>query len=209
MLRADHWSLPMDDNDPFSTLTTLPPEQRWRGQTAPVPVVVALIRRAHNDGERLLLIRRAAGPYAGHWALVGGKWDFGETLAEAIVREVREETGLATALVAVRGLVSERVTPWSPAELAAHFLLLVCDLVVRGGEAAEQSEGLVAWFDHAAIDALHAAGNIIPSDYAMIREFAAATGCAPYVEVEMRATVGGAAGSLSELLRFRRHEHDD
>ena len=43
----------------------------------------------------------------------------------------------------------------------------------------------------------------------MIREFAAATGCAPYVEVEMRATVGGAAGSLSELLRFRRHEHDD
>ena len=198
----------MDTNDPFTTLPALPREQRWRGQTAPAPVVVALIRRAHDDGERLLLIRRAAGPYSGHWALVGGKWDFGETLAEAIVREVREETGLATALVAVRGLVSERVTPWSPAELGAHFLLLVCDLVVRGGEATEQSEGLVAWFDHAAIDALHAAGNIIPSDYAMIREFAAATGCAPYVEVEMRATVGAAAGSLSEMLRFRRHEHN-
>ncbi len=198
----------MDTNDAFSALPALPREQRWRGQTAPVPVVVALIRRAHEDGERLLLIRRAAGPYAGHWALVGGKWDFGETLAEAIVREVREETGLATTLVAVRGLVSERVTPWSPAELAAHFLLLVCDLVVRGGEAAAQSEGLVAWFDHAAIDALHAAGTIIPSDYAMIREFAAATGGAPYVEVEMRATVGAAAESLSELLRFRRHEHN-
>ena len=208
MLRADHRSLPMDDNDPFSALTALPREQRWRGQAAPVPVVVALIRQAADDGERLLLIRRAAGPYAGYWALVGGKWDFGETLAEAIVREVREETGLMTALVAVRGLVSERVTPWSPAELGAHFLLLVCDLIVRGGEATEQAEGLVAWFGHAAIYALHAAGTIIPSDYAMLREFAAATSRAPYVEVEMRATVGAAAGSLSEMLRFRRHKHD-
>mgnify|MGYP000851013865 CR=1 FL=1 len=194
----------MDTNDPFTALPALPREQRWRGQTAPAPVVVALIRRAHDDGERLLLIRRAAGPYTGHWALVGGKWDFGETLAEAIVREVREETGLATALVAVRGLVSERVTPWSPAELGAHFLLLVCDLVVRGGEAAEQSEGLVAWFDHAAIDALHAAGNIIPSDYAMIREFANATHHAPYVEVEMRARLGRPAAPPGEMLRFER-----
>ena len=39
----------------FTTLPTLPPEQRWRGQTAPVPVVVGLIRRAFDDGERLLL----------------------------------------------------------------------------------------------------------------------------------------------------------
>jgi ADP-ribose pyrophosphatase YjhB (NUDIX family) len=99
--------------DAFTALPTLPPEQRWRGQTAPVPVVVALIRRAHEDGERLLLIRRAAGPYAGQWALVGGKWEFGETLPEAIVREVAEETGLRTSFVAVRGVVSERVAPWS------------------------------------------------------------------------------------------------
>ena len=185
-------------------LHTLPPDQRWRGQTAPVPVVVGLIRRAHDDGERLLLIRRAGGPYAGQWALVGGKWEFGETLPEAIVREVVEETGLTTAFVAVRGLVSERVAPWSAGALGAHFLLLVCDLVVGEGEAAEQAEGLVSWFDHAAIDGLHAAGQIIPSDYAMIREFAAATDCAPHVEVEMRALLDGAGGALSEMTRFER-----
>ena len=190
--------------NPFTTLPTLPPQQRWRSQTAPVPVVVALIRRAHDDGERLLLIRRAGGPYAGQWALVGGKWEFGETLPEAIVREVAEETGLTTAFVAVRGLVSERVAPWSAGALGAHFLLLVCDLVVGEGEAAEQAEGLVAWFDHAAIDALRAAGEIIPSDYAMIREFAAATDCAPHVEVEMRALLDGAGGALSEMMRFER-----
>ena len=188
------------------TLQTLPPEQRWRGQTAPVPVVVGLIRRAHDDGERLLLIRRAGGPYAGQWALVGGKWEFGETLAEAIVREVAEETGLATTFVAVRGLVSERVAPWSAGALGAHFLLLVCDLLVGDGEAAEQQEGGVAWFDHAAIDALSAAGAIIPSDYAMIREFAAATARAPHVEVDMRSLLGGAGEALSEMIRFERYE---
>ena len=188
----------------FTTLPTLPPEQRWRGQTAPVPVVVGLIRRAFDDGERLLLIRRAAGPYTGQWALIGGKWEFGETLPEAIVREVAEETGLSTAFVAVRGVVSERVAPWSAGTLGAHFLLLVCDLLAGEGEAAEQDEGLVAWFDHAAIDALSAAGEIIPSDYAMIREFAAATDCAPHVEVEMRALLVGTGGALSEMVRFER-----
>jgi ADP-ribose pyrophosphatase YjhB (NUDIX family) len=187
---------------PFISLATLPPDRRWRAQTAPVPVVVALIRQAHGDGERLLLIRRAAGPYAGQWALVGGKWDFGETLAEAVVREVLEETSLITSFVAVRALVSERVAPWAADSLGAHFLLLVCDLLVRDGQAAEQQEGLVDWFSLEAIDALHAAGQIIPSDYAMIREFATASCDAPYVEVEMRALLGGPASQPSEMLRF-------
>jgi ADP-ribose pyrophosphatase YjhB (NUDIX family) len=190
--------------DAFTALPTLPPEQRWRNQTAPVPIVVGLIRRAFDDGERLLLIRRAAGPYAGQWALVGGKWEFGETLPEAIVREVAEETGLSAAFVAVRGVVSERVAPWSAGTLGAHFLLLVCDLLAGDGEATEQDEGFVAWFDHPAIDALRAAGEIIPSDYAMIREFAAATDRAPHVEVRMRASLGGVSEAQSEMIYFER-----
>ncbi len=160
--------------DMFTSLIDLPPERRWRAQTAPVPVVVALIRRAAARGEELLLIQRADGPYTGQWALVGGKWDFGETLAGAIVREVREETGLLTAFVALRALVSERVAPWTVEDTAAHFLLLVCDLVVESGLAAEQQEGIVSWFGGEDIDALHSEGRIIPSDYAMIREFGAA-----------------------------------
>ena len=46
------------------------------------------------DHGRLLCIRRGHGPGAGLWSLPGGRLEAGETLYEAVVREVMEETGL-------------------------------------------------------------------------------------------------------------------
>jgi ADP-ribose pyrophosphatase YjhB (NUDIX family) len=46
------------------------------------------------DDDRLLLIRRGHGPAAGEWSLPGGRVEFGETMVEALVREVYEETAL-------------------------------------------------------------------------------------------------------------------
>lgn len=48
-----------------------------------------------RDGSgRLVVVRRAKPPYAGRWTLPGGAVERGERLAEAVAREVREETGL-------------------------------------------------------------------------------------------------------------------
>lgn len=47
-----------------------------------------------DDKGRLLLVKRGHEPGAGLWSLPGGRIEPGETDAEALVREMREETGL-------------------------------------------------------------------------------------------------------------------
>ncbi len=46
------------------------------------------------EGSRILLVKRAKAPSAGLWAIPGGGLELGETVPEAVRREVREETGL-------------------------------------------------------------------------------------------------------------------
>jgi 8-oxo-dGTP diphosphatase len=43
---------------------------------------------------RALLIRRGSEPLRGEWSIPGGTLELGETLAEGVVRELREETGI-------------------------------------------------------------------------------------------------------------------
>ncbi len=45
-------------------------------------------------GDSVLLIRRGREPRLGQWSLPGGAQELGETLAQALVREVREEAGI-------------------------------------------------------------------------------------------------------------------
>lgn len=56
----------------------------------PIPGVgVAIV-----DAGRILLVRKDGGPWKDHWAVPGGRVELGETMVEAAVREVKEETNL-------------------------------------------------------------------------------------------------------------------
>ncbi len=191
----------------FDSLPNFPRRRRWREQIFPGPIVVALIRRPTKlagSAPHYLLIQRKSGAYNGQWALVGGKWDFGETLMTAVTREVKEETNLDTTFTALRGVVNERLAPPDDQNNAAHFLIFVCELAAANGAASEQNEGVVAWFNCAEIDDLHAQKAIIPSDYAMLKQFAGSTEAAPHFEVEMMAVMDKEQEWESQLLRFER-----
>ncbi|MGJ5203045.1 NUDIX hydrolase [Bradyrhizobium sp. HKCCYLR20261] len=70
--------------------------------------------------DRLLLVRRARSPAKGVYTLPGGRVEFGETLHEAVAREVMEETGLSIAIIGLAGW--REVLP--PAGGGGHYVIL-------------------------------------------------------------------------------------
>jgi ADP-ribose pyrophosphatase YjhB (NUDIX family) len=94
---------------------------------------------AVHDGE-LLMIRRGHGPAAGTWSLPGGHVEPGELLAEAVVREVLEETGLEC--------VCDSLVGWAERfDDDRHFVILDFEVTVlddRQGRAGSDAAEL-AW----------------------------------------------------------------
>ena len=80
------------------------------------------------DG-RVVLIRRGKEPLRGRWVIPGGTVELGETLQEAVVREMQEETGL---LVAPREvvLVFDRIQREGPS-VEYHYVIIdyACEYV--------------------------------------------------------------------------------
>jgi 8-oxo-dGTP diphosphatase len=108
--------------------------------TAPVVAVGGVVVR---EG-RVLLIRRGKPPLFGRWSIPGGTVELGETLAEALVREMAEETALRVQPVQVL-TVADRIER-DQGRVAYHFVIIdyLCQALAGEARAGSDAQEL-AW----------------------------------------------------------------
>jgi 8-oxo-dGTP diphosphatase len=92
----------------------------------PVLAVGAIIVR----GGRVLLVRRAQPPATGEWSIPGGVVELGETLEDALIREVQEETALSVTVGPVVDVV-DRIYRAVDGRVEFHYVIAdyLCRLV--------------------------------------------------------------------------------
>jgi len=102
---------------------------------APVVGVGGVVIR---DG-RALLIRRGSPPLMGQWSIPGGTLHLGETIAEGIRRELKEETGVDVRVLELIE-VFERIFRDAEDRIQYHFVIVdhLCEFL--GGEARAASD---------------------------------------------------------------------
>ena len=113
-------------------------------------VSAAIIRDGH-----VLVARRARGASTGLYTLPGGVVELGETLHQAVVREIAEETGITIEPVALAGQ-REFITRDETGRVSRHFVILCFAARWLAGEGTPQVEELseLRWLRPAELSAL-------------------------------------------------------
>lgn len=93
-----------------------------------------------------MLVERGGEPLKGWWSLPGGVVETGETLEQAVRREVLEETGLAVTPFQIV-TIFERLIPDAEGRTEYHYVLIDYLCRVTGGELrAANDASAAAWF---------------------------------------------------------------
>ena len=126
--------------------------QRPRGP-APNSIVVATSAVVTDADGRILLQRRAD---SGNWALPGGGMEMDESLADSLVREVKEETGLN---VEVTGLVGTYTNPrhiiaYTDGEVRRQFNICYTARITGGQLAISDESTEIRFVDPGELDSL-------------------------------------------------------
>jgi ADP-ribose pyrophosphatase YjhB (NUDIX family) len=136
-------------------LASLPPT---RPTDRPVLGVSVCVWR----GGDILLIRRGQAPSKGLWAPVGGRVEWGETLAEAARREVLEEAAIECDIVGFSQL-REMIQPATDAKPGYHVVLAVFAARWRAGEIAAGDDAEAAkWVNPAHMADYPLVAGVVP-----------------------------------------------
>lgn len=99
------------------------------------------------DNNNVLLVRRAAQPGRGLWAIPGGNVRLGEKLEDAVKREVEEETGLKVEVGKIIDVV-EVIIKDDEGRIEYHYVIVDYEAKVIGGKLRASSDALeVKWFN--------------------------------------------------------------
>jgi len=119
----------------------------------PTRPYLAVSAAVFRDG-RVLIVRRARPPAHGLYTLPGGGVELGETLEQAVVREIREETALEIEPVALVGF-RQAIARDAAGRVERHFVILPFAARFIGGKISLNEElAAAAWLAPEAIAGL-------------------------------------------------------
>ena len=115
-----------------------------------VPSVVAIVQ--DEDG-RVLMIHKTDND---KWALPGGGHEIGESIAETVVREVKEETGYDVEVETITGTYTDpgHVMAYDDGEVRQQFSLAFRAKLLGGSSKTSDESDRVEWVDSEKLDEL-------------------------------------------------------